>query len=531
MDCQYYIFRNFTVEPLFSTIEGCRFSGYNGTDFKKNCNNYVWFYQLPLRVNVEVLTSEINFYLQQFQYLIKTLPANSNIICFTLTDMFRFKFMDSDNRLDQSIQHYNNALYELSQEDFRIKVIDICEFTNKYSLQDLYDARHYYMAQMILSPGLSNAFANWFSQKIRSFNSVRKKCLILDLDNTLWGGILGEDGVEGIKIGNNYPGNCYADFQNFILEMKNNGVILAVCSKNNLADVKEAFSKRVELNLKLNDFATYRINWNDKPQNIIDIAKELNIGIDSMVFVDDNPVERELAKKTLPGLSVPEFEKTPYKLMKFAKKIYHDYFAFYKLTDEDKNKSQQYVQISQRKNSKLLFTSKEDFIQSLNIVVTIYEANKINIPRIAQMTQKTNQFNLTTKRYNEAELYGLMQKNHKIWCASVKDKFGDSGITVVTIVKIEKSTAVFDSFLLSCRVLGLGIEKVFLNYLINRLFDMDIKTIKAVYIPTSKNKQVANFYEDNDFLLLSVDKNKEKHYQFEIKTKKILPKYYRIIKA
>ncbi len=529
MDCKYFIFRNYTVEPLFDTIEHCRFSGYGAIDFEQKCTNYIWFYQLPLKTDVSVLVSEIEYYLHRFKFLVKKLPVDSNILCFTLVDIFRFKFVEGDSRLQKAVENYNDELYGLSKEDFRIRVIDIEEFTTGFRLNELFDPRHYYLSRMILNPKLSGLFSSWFLQKVKVFEGVRKKCLVLDLDNTLWGGILGEDGIEGVQLGNSYPGNCYIDFQEMILSMKKHGVILTLCSKNNLADVKEVFEKHKDMRLRFEDFSTFRINWTDKPKNIVDISKELNIGIDSMVFIDDNPVERAQAVQMLPDLIVPEFPDAPYNLVAFAMEIYRKYFSVYLLTDEDRKKTRQYLENALRKKEESLYTSKEDFLKALKMEIAVSEMNNLNIKRIAQMTQKTNQFNLTTKRYTVSDLKGMVNNGYKIWCASVKDKFGDNGITAASIIKIENDTAYIDSFLLSCRILGRGLENVFLSYLLNRLFDLGIKTVKATYIPSSKNAQAATFYEKNDFVLLYSDDNNRKYYRTELSKKINVPEIYRII--
>ncbi len=516
MACNYFVFRNYTVEPLF-TAGKCLFSGYEEIDFPEKCNNFIWFYQLPVKYNIPLLTSETDYYLERLKFLLKKLPADCNLFCVTINDLFAFRTEQADNRLQSAIFNYNNELYNLSARDNRIKVLDINEFAIRYPVNELFDARHYYLSQMILNPKLGKPFSEWIFGKTEAFTvKVRKKCIVVDLDNTLWGGILGEDGPEGLKIGNGYPGNCYLDFQEMLLEFSKKGVILAVASKNNLSDVQNLFETRDDLKIKLSDFSAYRINWNDKPQNIIEIAKELNIGTDSIVFIDDNPAERSMVKKMLPQVAVPDFPSQPYKITQFARQVYNEYFTVYKLTDEDKSKKEQYLLNTLRKKEETLYSTKEDFLKALKLQITVSQANKITLPRVSQMTQKTNQFNLTTKRYSQSDIKRLMNNNYRIWHASVKDKFGDNGITALAIAEVKNENAFIDSFLLSCRILGKGIEKVFLTCILNELFNNGVKKVKALYIPTEKNVQTEMFYENTGFRVVSVDNNGQKLYEKEL---------------
>ncbi len=528
MKCKYFVFRNFTIEPLFNKITGCRFSGYGDISFEKECSHYIWFYQLPFKFDSELLASEIDYFSKQLEFLSSQLPSGSTLFCFTLNDWFGYKPVSGDTRLQSAIYRYNMNLFGLSETDKRVQVIDINEFTQRYSLKELFDARHYYMAQVIINPKLSTAFSEWFLQKVQIVTGTRKKCLVLDLDNTLWGGVLGENGVEGIALGNTYPGNCFVDFQELIVSLKKTGVILALCSKNNPEDVTEVFANRKEFKLSLKDFSSVRINWKDKPQNIVEIAEELNIGIDSMVFMDDSPVERAFVGQMLPELTVPDFPENVYELPFFAMRIFQRYFGTYRITEEDKKKTEQYLQNAVRQREATQYSSKEDFIKALNINIVVEPDSQLNIARIAQMSQKTNQFNLTTKRYTEADLGKMLKSGYTIWCASVKDKFGDNGITAVAIVKPENESAVIDSFILSCRILGRGIEKVFLNHILNLLFEKEVKQVFAKYIPTKKNRQTENFFEENGFQLNSVSDLGAKQYETTLTEKKKISDIYKV---
>jgi FkbH-like protein len=282
---------------------------------------------------------------------------------------------------------------------------------------------------------------------------------------------LGEDGIAGIKLGNSYPGKAYHDFQVNILDASKNGVILAVCSKNNENDILDAWEKNPYTVLKSTHFAAYRINWQNKATNILELAKELNIGLDSLVFLGDNPVARNLIRTIIPEVAVPEFPEQPYNLSIFFKQVYEEYFQIHALTNEDKSKTEQYLANTQRTQFQKTFTSLEDYFANLKMELNIQQATAFNIPRIAQMTQKTNQFNLTTKRYTETEIYEFLADKNLVWCLNVKDKFGDNGLTATCIVILNASgkEATIDSYLLSCRILGRGIENAFLAWIINYL--------------------------------------------------------------
>ena len=348
---------------------------------------------------------------------------------------------------------------------------------------------------------------------------------MLDLDNTLWGGVLGEDGISGIKMGGDYPGKAFAFFQKLLLQLSKAGVILTVCSKNNEADVLEAWDKNPFMVLKKEHFAAYRINWTDKATNIKELADELNLGLDSFVFIDDNPTERELIKQMLPMVSVPEFPAQPYELPVFFKMVVEDYFKVYSITEEDKKKTEQYKANAARAQAQHSFTDFGAFLESLDIQITIEAANEFNIPRIAQMTQKTNQFNLTTKRYTDADVKGFLANGWKIWCISVADRFGDNGITGCIIINGDE----IDTFLLSCRILGKGIEKAFIKKIMTLLKEGGVSSVKAAYLPTAKNAQVADFYDRCGFPCVAENADGSKNYLLDLTTADLeIEKYYHI---
>lgn len=518
-----FVFRNNTVERFFP--KDYAFSGYDDISaVPADANGYVWFYQAPVRYNREASVEEIQGFQQKFFFVLAQIDANKTVIALTMEDIYAVPFTEDDYAVRSAIEQYNAALFEAEKVHSNLKVIDYSEFTKNYPVADLLDWKFYFISQMGINPKLTTDFQVWWNRKQESIALKRKKCIVLDLDNTLWGGVLGEDGICGIKIGGDYPGKAFAFFQKSLLQLSKAGVILTICSKNNEADVLEAWEKNPFMVLKKEHFAAYRINWTDKATNIKELAVELNIGLDSFVFVDDNPTERELIKQMLPMVIVPEFPAQPYELPKFFKQLVNDYFKVYSITDEDKKKTEQYKANAVRAQAQNSFTDFGAFLESLDIRITIEAADEFNIPRIAQMTQKTNQFNLTTKRYTDADVKGFLADGWKIWCISVADRFGDNGITGCIMVNGNE----IDTFLLSCRILGKGIEKAFVKQILLELRNQGLTELKATYLPTAKNAQVADFYDKCGFALVSENEG-VKSYQIDLaKADLEIEKYYHL---
>lgn len=512
---KYFIFRNYTVELFFDNLNA-EFSGYEDISYiDEFADRFIWCYMATYKFNEELIAKEIDSYANMLQVILKKIKHDKLIIAFTIRRLYNINYETSNIFVENSINSYNNKLRSLEIENPNIKIVDIAEFYNNYSKNELLDWKFYFTSQIPWNPKLSEEFKQWFKGQIDAIQLIRKKCLVLDLDNTLWSGILGEDGIEGIKIGGDYPGNVFLFFQQSILELWDNGIILAICSKNNEDDVLELWNKHPNLLLKKDHFVTYRINWNNKADNILEIANELNLGLDSFVFIDDNPTERELVKQAFPSISVPEFPDKPYKLPNFIKKLVDSYFKTYKLTIEDFNKTQQYRENILRTQLVVQFSNFDDYLRSLEIVLQIKQSDNFNIARLAQMSQKTNQFNLTTHRYTDADILSISNAGGQIYGLQVKDKFGDNGLTGMIIIKFENEIASIDSFLLSCRILGKKIETVFLKYILMKLKENGIKIITAQYIRTDKNKHVQNYYDDFGFILKSNTHN-EKYYTLNL---------------
>ncbi len=509
---RYFIYRNNTIESLFAGFP-CDFSGYDDVSFvPDNADRYVWFYQPPFNFDTEQLTEELNTYYEKCLFVYNRIPRDKDFIIVTLENIFSVRITDGDGALRTAIEEFNARAYELASTEKNVKVFDFSRFITDNKTMEMVDWRFYLISQMALNPRLAKPFKKWLTAQIDGMEFKRKKCLVLDLDNTLWGGVLGEDGIDGIQIGGDYPGKAFMYFQQALLALSKSGIILTVCSKNNETDVLEAWEKNPFIVLRKEHFSAYRINWQNKADNIVELSKELNIGLDSMVFVDDNPTERELVRQNLPMVEVPEFPLQPYELPQFYEQLVKQYFHIYDVTEEDKVKTAQYKANAERARIQNSFSDLSDYIKSLDICITIEAANDFNIARIAQMTQKTNQFNLTTKRYTESDIRRFIEEGRSIWCISVKDRFGDNGITGCIIVDGDR----IDTLLLSCRILGKEIEYAFVKTILSLLKNNGINTLYAEYLPTAKNGQVADFYDRCGMNLSDIREDGSKVYSVDL---------------
>jgi FkbH-like protein len=512
---KYFVFRNATVERFFQHLN-VEFSGYEDISvISVDADRYIWFYLAPVEGNKSI-AEKIRHYADLARMTVEQIPAGKMFIIFTIKDIFTIQSISSDRTIGDAVNDYNSTLYTLASQYGNIKVIDSSHFLERYTSEELIDWKYYFLSQIPLNPKLADNFSAWFDKQVEFIELKRKKGIVLDLDNTLWSGILGEEGIEGIQMGETYPGNCYRFFQEYLLQLYHAGIILTVCSKNNENDVLEVWKKHPDCILRQEHFVTYRINWQNKADNIRDIAAELNIGLDSLIFVDDNPTERALVSQMLPQITVPDFPKQPYLFPKFCKSLTDNYFFAYELTNEDLTKTQQYKENTERKRFESSFTDFTSYLRSLEIELTIESLDNINIVRFAQMTQKTNQFNLTTKRYTESDLCELAGNGAMIFGLRMKDKFGDNGLTgLIIITSCELRIVEIDTFLLSCRILGKNIEIEFLQFVLLKLKKSGFQTILAKYIQTLKNAQVETFYEKLGFEIVK-QSEEEKEYKLDL---------------
>ena len=419
---------------------------------------------------------------------------------------------ESNTKKDQ--YSFNLFLNSMTEKDDRFFVLDFAGIAEKYGTVNLYDEALWFYGSSRLNKRGNELLADEFSLLMKAVQGISCKCLVLDLDNTLWGGVIGEDGIDGIELGGTKTGEVYRKAQQIIAEIAAKGVLLAVCSKNNEADALHVFENHPDMVLKSDDFIVKQINWDNKADNIKAIASRLNIGEDSLVFIDDSPYERELVKSAT-GAVVPDFPENIESYLSFFKEVDKQYFSRMKLVQEDLDKKRQYAENFARDEAEKKHTSIESYIDSLNIRLKIEEYKSVNLARIAQMTQKTNQFNFTTKRYSEKDISSMAESGYRIFTGTAGDRFGDYGLIILLILKPSGRELLTDTFLMSCRAVGRNIEHAFTAYVLNK-FKGEYDTVKAEYIPTAKNILVKDKLDELGFRLEKEEQDGSKVYSAEI---------------
>jgi FkbH-like protein len=329
---------------------------------------------------------------------------------------------------------------------------------------------------------------------------TKAKCIVVDADNTLWGGIIGEDGPTGIKLGPDHPGSAYLAFQRRLLAMQQRGFLLALCSKNNPQDVAEVLAEHPHQVLRAEHFAAMRVNWASKAENLRELAKELNLGVDSFVFVDDSAHECHAVRQQVPEVTVVQVPADPVQIPYCLDAVAR--LEILSLTGEDRDRTQMYTQDRLRRSTADSYSNFDDYLASLNMVMRVGVDAEAHVARIAQLTQKTNQFNLTTRRYTEAEVLEFMRDPDALVAHfSLEDIFGDSGLVGVAIVRrVTSSEAAWDTLLMSCRVIGRRAEQAFVRTVVNRLAERGVGRIVSTYVPTAKNEMVRNFWPTVGFV-------------------------------
>jgi len=408
-----------------------------------------------------------------------------------------------------TIRQINLKLVDLINKYENAFIVDLDLLQSNVGYHNFIDRRYWQIGKLPYTRQATEVLAKEYMKFIRARMGKNRKCLVLDCDNTLWGGILGEDGIGGIKIGKTYPGIAYFEFQQAILSLYHRGILLAICSKNNEADVLEVFRDHPEMVLRENHFAILKINWKDKVANLKEIADELNIGLDSFVFMDDSEFEANMVKNCLPQVKTVSLPNDPTLYRDILNSLgFFDSLAF---SEEDKVRSAMYQAEAQRKKVKTQFEDLDEYYRYLEIEVDICSADEFSVGRIAQLTQRTNQFNLTTKRYTETDIKSFNHSpEHAVLYLKYKDRFGDAGIVGVVILAYTAEYALIDTFLLSCRVIGRGIEDVLLKACLERAKKANKQTICGLYLKGKKNGQVADFYRKRGFTLDSQDENEAK---------------------
>lgn len=394
---------------------------------------------------------------------------------------------------------------DIRREFSAVSYLDLDEVVLQVGKSNFFDTRLWYSSVFPFAPEGALAVSNAVTTIAAAIHLPRAKVIVVDADNTLWGGVIGEDGINGIALGRDYPGRVYVDFQKKLLCLQQRGFILALCSKNNPEDVSEVIQNHPHQILKNEHFAAQRVNWLPKPDNLVSIAQELNLGLDSFVFVDDSDYECSAVRHALQQVEVVQVPSRAVEIPVCLDTLAR--LEIVSLTAEDLEKTAMYTQERLRKSQLEKLAEGgggiDDYLKSLNMKMTIGIDDSSLVARLAQLTQKTNQFNLTTRRYSEDDISGMIgSEQFSVYHFSLADNFGSSGIVGLAIVEHRSGReARLDTFLMSCRVIGRLAEQAFLYSLTQDLKSKGVVTISADYIPTRKNVLVENFLPDNGFQL------------------------------
>ncbi len=428
----------------------------------------------------------------------------------------------SFNRLDD-MKLILNA-YALEKFPTFSKLVNLDRIIASMGLDTAIDWRFFYSSRALYTSHFYKKYSQSIQPFILAHQGQSKKAIVFDCDNTLWKGVLGEDGFLGIQMSDDdAEGRIFRDVQLWALDLTRRGILLGLCSKNNQADVDEVLQKHPDCRLSIEVISSFQINWDDKATNLRRIAKDLNIGLDQLVYVDDSEFELEWIRSQCPEVMVL---KVPENLSNYPSQLKKIEGSFLSLSasSEDSQRIQYYHEERARTKEKTVFGNTEDYLRSLELRLKLYIDWEPLIPRMSQMTLKTNQFNLTTQRYTEAEIYKFIQdKSKRCFACEVNDRLGGYGVAVFCIVDISKDEkrASITQFLMSCRVIGRNIEYTFFDYIFKYLQNLGIVSIKAKFISTSKNRQVSDFYDRLGFIKIS-EADSEANYQ--IKT--VNPDYF-----
>jgi FkbH-like protein len=421
------------------------------------------------------------------------------------TDPFNNNLIN-ENAIDKLCGRLN--LFLLANIPANFKIVKIQRIISRISIEKSFDLRNFYTSKALYSFD----FLKVYTQDIKAFLASRfgkaKKVLVLDCDNTIWGGIIGEDGINGIKCDSSTSiGKIFYEVQKMVNTLIENGVIVCLNSKNNLFDVEEVFAAN-KMPLDFNRVVVKKVNWENKIKNLVEISRELNVGVDSLLFIDDSDFEINLVKQELSDVQTIQVPKDIYQYpLVFRKAINH----FYNLnfTNEDLNKTEMYLVEQNRKIEQTQFDNLDSYLESLELKMIIAVNDISIIDRVAQMTQKTNQFNSTTQRLTSGEVKKIMEtKNKYVFTFSLSDKFGDFGITGVAFVSIINNIGIVDDILMSCRVLGRKAEETFINEIFKFMKNNGLKECQMPFVLTNKNKQVEDFFKRSNFVLIHSNEEK-----------------------
>ena len=534
------ILANVTVNPLIELIEySCRLQNINPLvkignydNIAQDCTTHSNSDLVLVFYDIFKLINELPFFFEdisedmllglkdriysEFDIIYKNLENCPSVVINTFSSEYFTKGYAGNSKIELFVFELN--LHMSQKLSKNVSFINLNTIFSTIGIHQAIDYRLYSASKSLYTIAFFKYYIQALEPTLLRNTGKLKKAIIFDCDNTLWNGILGEDGFSGIDMSlKSSKGIVFNKIQQIARYLSNNGVIVGLCSKNNESDVFDVINNHSDMVLKDDNIVIKKINWKDKATNLIDIAKELNIGQDSIVFVDDSDFEINLINEKVPEIKTI---RVPNNLLDYPKIVLDNIFKYFNLSvsNEDRLKTKMYKQQAKRIESKSNTESIEDYLKSLDISVKVFENDESLVSRISQMTQKTNQFNLTTQRYTENQISSFIINNDSsIFAISVSDKFGDNGITGTLICNFDKSSkiVIIDTFLMSCRIIGRNIEFVFFDFFVKKIIKKGYSIIKASYIPTKKNEQVKELYETFGFEISYIE-NEKKEYVLNI---------------
>lgn len=467
----------------------------------------------------EKYNSLINKLFTEIDIIFENLKNTATVIFSSFSSLYYNYNNTNFSKIEIFVKELNS--YVEKNKTSNVSIINIDKIFALVGFNQSIDYRFYHSSKAPYTFAFLKNYVSAIEPVILRNSGKLKKAIIFDCDNTLWKGVIGEDGIDGIDMSpTSNLGKFFHLVQRIAVFLSKRGVIIGLCSKNNENDVLEVLRNHRDIILKEEHIVIKKVNWDDKASNLREIASDLNVGLDSMIFVDDSNFEINLINEKVPEILTIQ---VPIVLSDYPDILLRNIYSYFNLVlnSDDARKTEMYKQQFEREKNKTTFNSIEDYLASLEIELTVVKNDKSFIPRIAQLTQKTNQFNLTTHRYTESKVeYFTSDNKHVVYAMFVKDKFGDNGLTGVCIVKEDENNSknvILDSFLMSCRIIGRNIEFVFIDYIIKELANKGYQTLGADYIQSSKNALVENFYDKVGFNIIE-NTNGTKKYELKIES-------------
>lgn len=437
----------------------------------------------------------------EYLSFIRQIASRGNLVYvadFIIQKDFSFSVEErlSNSRINILINEWNNSLYKLRDENL-IEVLPYAQLINRAGQS--FSNKYWYMARAPFTIQCLEAYSRMIIGCILASHSQSARALVLDLDNTLWKGVIGDDGVDGIVLGGDYPGNVYKDLQSLFLTLKERGILLTICSKNTEQVALDAIEKHPEMRLRKKDFVSFRINWNPKSQNIKELAQELNLGVQSLCFIDDNPVEREEVRHNAPGVYVPELPADPADWYHYLCQLPELYFT--QINESDRRRAELYQKRVDIQKAQETFSDRREFLISLEMDICIDKLNSTNFDRTYQLFSKTNQFNTTTIRYSKEQLQTWSTSDEvMVLHIRSKDRYSAEYEGVAALVIIEKDNMwIIDNFVMSCRVMGRDIENAIIQKILHKALQANVTVLIGRYICSPKNMPIKNLYQSNQF--------------------------------